>query len=120
MPGASAGPGEHREHDQRSDDDYDHKSCAHCKSFRSRVSRNPRAKRRIWGYFLGYPRKTAISLLLPGRLFGLELPQLPLKDLAGDVARQLGQEDDLARDLVAGQVRLHVGLQVVLARLLAL
>src|SRR4051794_10925848 len=53
---------------------------------------------------------TASGSLLP-------LGELALQDLAGCVARQLVDEHDLARDLVAREVRLHVVLQLVLRRL---
>ena len=42
--------------------------------------------------------------------------ELALEHLAGRVAGQLVEEDDLARHLVAGQVVLHPGLEVVLGR----
>src|SRR6476619_3124442 len=47
----------------------------------------------------------------------LALVQLPLEDLAGGVARQLVEEDDLPRDLVAGEVLLHPALEVLLGDL---
>src|SRR5204863_773356 len=45
--------------------------------------------------------------------------ELALEDLAGGVARQRVEELHLARDLVAGEVRLHVGLHLVLAQVAA-
>src|SRR4051794_34919967 len=51
---------------------------------------------------------TARSLLAVG--------ELPLEDLAGRVARQLVDEDDVARDLVAREVRLDVVPELVLRR----
>src|SRR5215204_7508874 len=54
-----------------------------------------------------------------GPLLHLFLDQLALQDLAGRVARQLVDEDDLARHLVARQVLPHVALELVLGRLLA-
>src|SRR4051794_1658523 len=56
------------------------------------------------------------------RLLGLDplLGQFPLEDLARRRARQLVDEVDLARHLVAGQVGLHVVLELLLADLLAL
>ena len=52
-----------------------------------------------------------------GRLLRLARVQVALEDLAGRVARQLVEELDLARRLVAGEVRLDVGFQVVLGDL---
>src|SRR3954463_5978932 len=55
------------------------------------------------------------GLLLGAVLF--LLLELLLHDLAGRVARQLVDELDLARDLEAREIRLHVLLELVLARL---
>src|SRR4051794_4581440 len=44
------------------------------------------------------------------------LGELPLEDLAGRVARQLVDEHDVARDLVAREVRLDVVSELVLRR----
>src|SRR4051812_32368072 len=49
---------------------------------------------------------------MPPARSALVLGQLALEDLAGRVARQLLHEDDVARDLVAREVRLHVILQL--------
>src|SRR6185503_9464083 len=56
---------------------------------------------------------------LPAGLLLLALDQLALEDLAGGVAGQLVEELDLARGLVAGEVLLHVALQLILAGVLA-
>src|SRR5919106_3754136 len=56
----------------------------------------------------------------PGLLGNRHLGELALQHLSGGVAGQLVHEDDLPRHLVARQVLLHVALEVVLARLLAL
>src|ERR1700742_2417008 len=53
------------------------------------------------------------------RSLRVALRELALEDLPGRVARQLLQEDDLARDLVAGEVRLDVVLELVRGRLAA-
>src|SRR3954468_920608 len=50
---------------------------------------------------------------------GIFLLQLPLQDFSGCVARQLVEELDVARHLVAGQVLLHILLDVVLGKLRA-
>src|SRR4051794_2094115 len=50
----------------------------------------------------------------------LALLQLLLQDLAGRVARQLVHELDLARHLVARELRLHLLLDLVLGRAVAL
>ena len=59
------------------------------------------------------------SLESSGGLLGLARLQLALEHLAGRVARELVEELDLARDLVAGEVVLDVSLDVVLVEILA-
>ena len=54
--------------------------------------------------------------LRPSSVGGLALGQFALQDLTRRIARKLLNEDDLARHLVASEIRLDVVLQLVLAR----
>src|SRR6266550_1378189 len=95
-------------------------------------SRRGSRRRRTWGTAVinraawqGWSdpaRRSGLALRARLLLLGLPRPlrQLLLQHLAGRVAGELVDELDLARDLVAREVRLHVLLQLVLARLAVL